>query len=296
MQAIISRYLALLVVIVLSHFTNQTQFFATVTCIGLAHYVLALIYSKKAIFRLNGQRTLQIKFGLWIVAAIAMARYNLPPILFYFGLHHALTESYCFEVSTSDWFNKTSVKASRFWFVLFSYLVVLGETPPLNHVPHWIFLGGFIVPFVLFCWQLISASKMPRPLSIWPVLLYELPLCLILVLSFYVTISFLQVILYHFLFWAVLPFLKKWDISKQETLKYVFLSVGVTTFFYLLLPASGTHWAMPIWKLAFFFWIFGGVHISLSFAMSAANPDFIVRFFGSSKIQCSNVPVLSGRK
>jgi hypothetical protein len=98
-------------------------------------------------------------------------------------------------------------------------------------------------------------------------------------LSLLVKISFLQMVMYHFVLWTIIPVPVLRAAGTHKLIEYALLSFGTLDLFAALTITQLGSNLVPLSAVysQFYFWSY--VHITASFALSAAHPDWIVQLF-----------------
>jgi hypothetical protein len=101
----------------------------------------------------------------------------------------------------------------------------------------------------------------------------------IAVVSLTVTFSYLHVVLYHVISWTFYPIPKLWAQGARQLAIYVGLTTLSIAGFLLVSPLGlfTTRYAVMIFQKQFIMWTY--MHITASFVLSNAHPDWIVDLF-----------------
>lgn len=256
---------------------------------GFAHYLLALRYSGGPLRQVLDAPTQVLSLIGLLLLGIAFYQTDLPLIL-YFGAHHALNEAYARRslVSAPRVAAGMAGPPARFdargaayaaAFHALAYLTVLRWSPELAPVdPHWIWIGlsvtGFLVARVV--WQLRRRVAGRQLLDLCAP---ELTSAALVVLSLFIHVTFLQVVFFHFLLWAVLPIDRIRQRGTAALGEYAALSGATIGVFLVLSPLGPAPLRIGAGRFTELFLLLSYLHITLSFALSDAHPGWAIRFF-----------------
>ncbi len=272
---------------------SNENFRAMVVLLGLTHYVVAFLYSRH-IARSFGQRGSSAvgAFSLLTLITLAMALKQSPPILFFFGIHHVLSEVYIPQTIYQDLSTALTSSFTKFVRGMFHFLCYLFAVrgnmtqifialpePPENM---WIII--LLVSAIIYVFSILR-SKMASNIKL-DFLLSE-SLFFFLAFRYYGQgVGIHTLLCYHFVFWAIYPLFKLKKSGFGALRSYTILSIGIAFLIFLsfISMAKGDlahvarvlilHGTQPLL-------FFGYLHIGLSFALSKDNPIFIRRFFSS---------------
>ena len=251
-----------------------------VYALAFSHYFMALLYSRKQIRAVQANRSSYLAV-LGLLALGSSVYFGKFSLVVYFGIHHAFNESYLLNGVTKAW-QRPEIRALRpaaAAAVFFAYLFLLRDHAELGSVPRAIFLAGAAASFTVFAFLFTKASAFMSPRERIDNCAAELSLLVLLALSLSVTVRFLYVVAYHFVFWALRPVPKMLRAGGPEMKRYLGLTLALLAGSYWVSPLGVVHYPM---KDSFFFQQFtlwSYLHITLSFALSDLHPDWIVRLF-----------------
>lgn len=242
----------------------------------------------------NSQRGLSSSFRVYWKKALIMLLIPLSLILgfkfgalglvFYFALHHAISETY----SHISFFEKNIFFNFLYCLIVLSSFLIAcrGDFAAYDSL----ILCCYVV-FLLSLLLLLSISKkhfyklesIKGLLVSHPWLVLAPVLCL---LTIFKPISWLVLILYHFAFWGMLPLFRN-DIFKgnKERLKVfwkdtiIWNGLGLLGIGLIVVLSSQFVDFRLFQMIILFFHIATYWHISISFIISGANPEFIKRIF-----------------
>lgn len=246
---------------------------------GLAHYLLSFYYAAGRMRGLVASPTLAlplVSLGL-LLLVVYFLKFPLP---IYFGIHHACNEGYLRRYhhqanGTAD----PQLPAFRTLFHLAAYLCILRHDAYVGQVPElwlWLLLA---VSGLLYTRQLLIANQSLQGLSRLRDSSVEWLVLGVVGLSLLVKITFLQMVMYHFVLWTIVPIPVLRAAGTNKLSEYALLSVGTLGLFAALTISQLGSNLVPLSAVysQFYFWSY--VHITASFALSAAHPDWIVRLF-----------------
>ncbi len=253
--------------------------------VGFSHYFLATYYSKHKI--VNTLVSPKQYFPLLVLAMLAYVSYtySASSILLYFGLHHALSEGYLYQRRSKLSLNNTriaQIQTASFVVHLSGFILLvrqdrLYDFDALN-LPAIIL---FIVSLSIFVSLIWRCRRQISPAQFGLLAGSEGLLVAALLITLVYPITFLHVVFYHFMFWALMPFLRL-STGFQVNIKSLVIYIVLTAISLLVIvkisplyhPTSSRFFKFEDW-----FYILSYAHISLSFATSSANPRWINSLF-----------------
>ncbi|MGB7451574.1 MAG: hypothetical protein WBM36_05560 [Lysobacterales bacterium] len=246
---------------------------------GLAHYLLSFYYAAGRMRGLVVSPTLALP--LVSLGLLLLVVYFLEfPLQIYFGIHHACNEGYLRHYHRqANGIADSQLPAFRTLFHLAAYLCILRHDAYVGQVPEiwlWLFLA---VSGLLYARQLLIANQSLQGLSRLRDSSVEWLVLGVIGLSLLVKITFLQMVMYHFVLWTIVPIPVLRAAGTHKLTEYALLSVGTLGLFAALTISQLGSNLVPLSAVysQFFFWSY--VHITASFALSAAHPDWIVQLF-----------------
>nr|CAA9213311.1 putative membrane protein [uncultured Armatimonadetes bacterium] len=265
---------------------GKTPWLEIAFSLGFGHYLLSLLYAKKQIARVV--REPQTLAACAVLVAGAGALYvNGFSLVIYFGVHHVFNEVYLLgrAVRLDD---GADARRLRLWSILLNFFIYFGllrHHAELGFVPREtlvnVLLAGLAVGYPAFFFYLLRLRRSLTTAQLVDLCTFEVLGFLLLVVSCFVNIWFVQIVFYHFVFWALFPLPRMAAQGRGPALTYVALNVAATAFFLLLSPLAllPVHLSAGQWDAQFRFWSY--LHITLSFALSTAHPAWITRWFQS---------------
>jgi hypothetical protein len=258
---------------------EQATWVSVVYSFGLAHYLISLIYSKNQINELLDQaHALVPLFAVFLLgAALYLSQFAL---IFYFAFHHAFNEAYVVDrtISAAD----SSVKAFRGSAVLlhlFIYFFLLRRGIGLHWTDVSLVLAGLVACAVVFFYYLYRIRSLLNFSNLLENSAFEFLLLLLAGASFFITFTFHQIVLFHFIFWSIFPIPKLLAVGSNAIWRYAGLTAACVAGFFLLSPAGVFSYPFQgsRFEKQFVFWSY--VHITASLALSNAHPRWIIDLF-----------------
>jgi len=259
--------------------------------LGFAHYFLALRYSTRQMgqaLKTVPQALLLLGLALFTVALYA----DDFPLVAYFGLHHALNEAYlrrapaALAPASHRRFHAAAVALQAV-----AYVTVLRSARGFSWVDAKWLVAALGLALGLFLRELSRLQPRVPARQGLDLCASEVAALLLVVVSLFVRVTFLQAVLYHFVLWALLPLEAMRQRARLGLGEYVGLSAGLVGMFVLLSPLgpAPTRINAIAFSQQFLFWSY--VHITLSFALSDAHPAWMIRLFRGSAPQAVSPPV-----
>ena len=260
---------------------NANQWIALVIGFGFAHYLLSFYYARSGIRIAISNPSLLLP--LVSLGALLAAVYFLDfPLEVYFGIHHACNESYLKRSHSSNGIGNTAqLPAARALLHLAAYLCILRLDPEIGQIPE-AFLWSFLaIAALLYLYQfratlqkgVTGISDVVRDSSV------ELMALILVGLSLFTHITFLQFVMYHFVLWTIIPVPGIKQQGKNQLAEYGLLTVGTLLFFIVLIANQlfSSYLNLSFYYSQFIVWSY--IHITTSFALSSAHPKWIVGLF-----------------
>lgn len=282
---VLYKLIGLISVFLLILFTTDQWIF--VTSWALAHYLISFIYSVKSI---RPKKENFIKFcaliGLIIIAIYSGRQYS-HLILWFFGIHHALSETYAFNNEAP--FNEVGRKLkllnfSCFFLNLFLFLnIVSFDSLFQNAIPNYILLNLLAISalaYLICFFKMNNLNKVTRK----NILIFQaLGLTFLIYNHLHLgpPILLIHIILYHIFYWTI------WPISKMTRTSSISLYVALTmicSIGFLMWMKLDFYHSPKTWRHyveIFKFW--GFFHIITSIGLSRDNPQLIINFFNWKK-------------
>ncbi len=252
---------------------------------GLTHYLLSFYYAASRMRGLVASPALAlplVSLGL-LLTVVYFLKF---PLEIYFGIHHACNEGYLRRYhrqakDTPD----PQLPALSTLFHLAAYLCILRHDAYVSQVPEawlWLFLA---VSGLLYARQVSIGNQQQQGLARLKGTSVEWLMLAAVGVSLLVEITFLQMVMYHFVLWTIVPIPMLRAAGTHKLVEYALLSVATLSLFVVLTISQLGASVVPFSALfsQFYFWSY--VHITTSFALSAAHPDWIVQLFRQPQTQ-----------
>lgn len=253
---------------------------ALVFSVGFGHYALSVIYAKEPI-----RRVLSRPRSIIALLALALLSYALFTrqfsLLILFAIHHVFNEVYLPDrvLKITDKAHLIALRFTRLALNAFAFVIMVRHAPEFVRWDGPLLYAGLAASAVALTLLILPLRK-SAPHGVWlDLCAFEAVGLLMVALSFYTRITFLDIVLYHFVFWALYPLPKMFERGPRPALTYLGLNVALTTAFFLVSPSSpAARLFNPAqWEDQFRFWSY--FHIATAFALSTAFPVWITRWF-----------------
>ena len=307
----ILRLTSILVVVLIRWFCSSAEdevvWVAIVMSLGLGHYLLAIVYSQRQIIQSFSQPASAVPLLILLLlgstlylpvigAARVLPTYRQIVLLFFFGLHHVFNEVFLTSrLITPQHYARTWLyRTNGVVLHLLLYFFLLRNDPILRltfydislesarHLVNALF-AGLIVSYLVFFFSLYQMRRYLRGARWIDACAFELGAVALIVISFgRYRFEFLDIVCYHFIFWVIYPATKLWSQGRGPLLRYVLWTVALTGGLLLVSPIGVVPYKYGLDRPSFYseqFTLWSFIHITGSFAMSNANPWWIVRWF-----------------
>ncbi|MCZ6782390.1 MAG: hypothetical protein O7G30_03685 [Proteobacteria bacterium] len=253
---------------------------AVVWSISFGHYGIGLWYSRTQVLAAGRLPGGLLRFALLGVAGGTLY-WSDWPLTYYFGIHHALNESYMLDRVTRAASSRQvrSLRAAGLVLHLVLYAALLRHRSPFAMLDAAWLLGALALSYTLFAVMLARARDVMSRRELFDNASLEVVGLGLLAASTVVDFNVLQIACYHFIFWILYPIRAQGRAGGRALLGYLALTLGVTSVFVAFSPLAifETHFAKATYKELFVGLSF--LHITLSFAVSSANPGWIRKRF-----------------
>jgi hypothetical protein len=292
----------LLCVLLASGAQNLNNWVFLVYSLTFAHFAVSLVYSRRQV-----ADALRQPYGLVPLVSLALITtalyFGQVSLLYYFAFHHAFNEAFILSGTLPA--ENDDVKAFRGSAVLvhlFLYFLILrgqagftlspwspvfpliaGRTGGNRYLLLYLLAGGFTASYALFFFYLYRIRRLLTRRTLLENCGAEIVGIFIAVVSLSVTFSYLHVVLYHVISWTFYPIPKMWAQSGRQLAAYVGLTVASVAGFLLISPLGlfPTRYAVAVFQKQFILWTY--IHITSSFVLSNAHPDWVVNLFRRRK-------------
>ncbi|HEY1373569.1 MAG TPA: hypothetical protein VGH50_13955 [Candidatus Binatia bacterium] len=300
----------LLCVLVASQFRHLNNWIFFVYAVTFAHFAVSLIYSRRQVAQAFKQ-----PYGLVPLLSIALITVGLyfgqVSLLYYFALHHAFNEAFILSGTLPS--ENDDVKAFRgsavlvhlflYFFILRGqagftlspwspiYPLVAGRTGGNRYLLSYLLAGGFAASYAVFFFYLYRIRRFLDRRTLIENCGGEIVGLFIAVVSLSVTFSYLHVVLYHVISWTFYPIPKLWAQGARQLGAYLGLTILSLAGFLLVSPLGlfSSRYAVMIFQKQFIMWTY--IHITASFVLSNAHPDWIVNLFRHKRYPAVGAPV-----
>jgi hypothetical protein len=271
--------------------------------LALAHYALAVIYSRRQI----GEAFTR-PYGLVPLLSIVLLGAGMYlgqfSLLLLFGFHHAFNEAFITRVTLPT--DNSDVKSLRGSAVLVHFLLYLfilrgqaglayGSSNPFytfvagygaasRYTAFFVLVGALAVSYGVFFYYLYRVRRLLTIRTLIENCGLEILGLAVAAASLTLFFSYLYFVLYHVVFWSLFPLPKIASAGKAQVGWYVGLSAGFMALFVALSPLGpvfSSRYAANFFQKQFILWTY--IHITSSFLLSNAHPEWIVNLFRPMK-------------
>jgi hypothetical protein len=272
---------------------DETIFGSAVTSIGFGHYLLSIWYARTRLSGLSRDRQTAAATLAAVVAGGLLYGVGFPLIV-YFAAHHVCNEAYI-TAGISDRLRldrrrqlRTTaiVLHSVLYFTLlrseFADIFVrrgyIASAADIQQ-PTLYFFIPLIVAYIAYFATLFRVRDELSRRSLLELSVLEIAGLVLLAVSFVTPIRFLDVVCYHFVFWWFYPASKLAQRGTAAVLQYAAWMVILIAGTFSLSPAVIPDYPFrgSIYLKQFLLW--SHIHITSSFFLSSAHPEWIRRWF-----------------
>jgi hypothetical protein len=285
--------------LVVAYSPTQKILLNIVYSLALAHYVLAFVYSRRQItdaFR-QPYGLVPLLSIVFLGAGLYAGQFSL---LFFFGLHHAFNEAFIMRATLSA--DDPDVKSLRGSAVLVHFLLylfilrrqagfTLGSSNPFytfvtgygavsKYLPFILLVGALVASYGVFFYYLYRLRRLLTARTLIENCGLEILGLVVAAASFTVFFSYLYFVLYHVVFWSLFPLPKISAAGKAQLGWYLGLSAACVAAFVVISPIGPvftSRYAAYLFQKQFILWTY--IHITSSFLLSNAHPEWIVNLF-----------------
>lgn len=264
---------------------EEIYFTTLVLGTGIPHIILGAKYSKRGLQNaFNNYRNKTLILMFLPLSLIFGFNYGAVGLIFYFAIHHAISETY----SHKSLFQNSGLFNLAYGILVGSSFLIACRNDIIEYsfLFFWCYLLFFASAITLIFFikkQYIKIDSVKELLQTHPWLVGAPVLC---ILTIYNPISWYVLILYHYVFWGFLPLFRRdmfqGDKSKLKTFwKDAIKWNGLGTIAIgLLVYISAKQVDFRLFQMILLAFYIGNYwHISVSFVISGANPQFIRRLF-----------------
>lgn len=257
----------------------HSYWLAAVIGLGFTHYALSFYYARSRITALatNPASALPV---LSLGGLFCVVYFLEFPLEVYFGIHHAFNEAYLKRYGEKSGAAQESMAPYRCLLHLAAYFCVLRNDTHLSQFPAGLLWGFIAVSCVLYGLKAKASQVDRRFNALVTDHCVEVSLLVAVAVSCFVEINFLQVVMYHFVLWTLLPLPMMRRRGGGHLEQYLLLTGATLALIFgalLLVPAGKLSAVLVVALSQFYLWSY--LHISASMALSSAHPNWIVKLF-----------------
>ncbi|HXV18854.1 MAG TPA: hypothetical protein VD883_02120, partial [Candidatus Omnitrophota bacterium] len=271
MNTSLFRLASLLVTVgAVSTLQDQEMFRNLVYCFAYGHYLLAVFYSKRQIQSAASQPDSLFSTALLLGAGVLLFIFTEGFLPILFTIHVALEEAYL--NSKDPRFPSGALSA----LLICLYLFLFRDTEYARIVHPRLWLAAAVSAWIFFGVCLYRVHRLLSPKELLSRTGPALIVGSAAVISFFYHVSFIQIALYHFLFWLFYPS------AKMPGLRFPALMTAVAGTAFLFSPMGFFPAPMDTSLFRKGFLLLSYLHISYSFILSDAQPAWIARLLRPS--------------
>jgi hypothetical protein len=272
---------------------NEVTWQSAVTSIGFGHYLLSMWYARGRLSKLGAEWATALPTLGAVIAGTLLYAIGFPLII-YFAAHHVCNEAYI-AVQASDGLSPQVQRRLRTLAIILHTLLYftllrsefanvfvrrgyLDSADDMQRLP-LLFFGPLLLAYAAYFATLFSVhSKLDRR-SLLELSAFEIAGLALLAVSFFTPIRFLDLVCYHFVFWWFYPASKLAQRGRSGVLQYAAWMVVLVGATFMLSPAVLPDYPFrdSIYLKQFLLW--SHIHITSSFFLSSAHPQWIRRWF-----------------
>jgi len=257
----------------------STSWLSLVYGLGFSHYALALLYSTRAARPVLTQPHSLAALGV-VIAAGTYLYLNVFPLYIYFGVHHVFNEVYMRRRLIPGELNTVALRISAVVLHVIAYFLLLRAQAiaASGYLP--LVLAGLVAAVGVYVSTLVRGRR-ALSISRWiDLTAFEVIVLALVPVAFVYPFTLEQVVCYHFIFWILYPLRRLTGSGLGRALGvYLILTMASIGVFLLISPLGPLTLRVPVRSFVDQFILWSYVHITLSFALSAAHPDWITRWF-----------------
>ena len=301
----IIRIISIIAVVVIKMLCPELiSWISIILSIAFGHYLISILYSKRQIGQAFTQphSALALLVLLMLGSTLFVTEFNL---VIFFAIHHVFNEVYLTNhlLTKKDSARAVMLRVSGLIVHLLIYFILLRGDRRLMflHGEHLSFLtrdtviAALVVAYLFFAISLYLMRQQLKGTKLISCCGFEVVALIVVAATYHwnVKIRFLDIVLYHFMFWMAFPMVKTVQQGVAPTVRYVVLTVVCTGVFLLVSPIGVVHYDMfesarpylSLEKTVFFqqFILWSYLHITATFALSSANPGWIARWFSPNQ-------------
>ncbi len=272
----LSRMLCMAAVLLATNLGNA-KFNLCVMVLGLMHYMLALVYSRKQFASVMSDIRTAAIFVLVTVGGYFCWFLHFP-IAWLSILHHNFNEVYMRDTFQDRNRQTKYLRLSCVVLNVLLFCAILRRDQGLKWIDERFLFGGLIVAALWYFTVLVSSRRYFTTKQLIDNSVYELASFGILVLSMVRPVSIMHLFLYHFLFWEAYPLPKILRSGPAAVSTFVGWHLLFIPIAFLLTPTSPVAQQLGLQGTFVFF---AYIHIAMSFGLSTTQPTWLNRLFGN---------------
>lgn len=267
-----SRLLSFAILSISITFLSERSFIFYTSVIGIAHYIVALLFSSTIIKAFLKNESLILRSFLILIALFVFSWLKVLPMVLFFGVHHLFSELY-----TEEKIQDSKIDFKNLILILFHgsfYCLFAKNEPIFSFIPpkyyYWIFF--IIAPYYLY----LTTQNNQKNLKKYSTFSIYIAIA---VISFYFPLKAYYIIFYHFIFWFFYPTSNLLNKSKYDFVKYLIIMVVTILIVYFIYQT----YLLDINNAFYHLYVLGYLHITLSFFLSKLNPQIFIKYLLGQK-------------
>ena len=282
------RILTVLFIVLASQLGNRT-FTLIVLTIGYAHYVLAMIYSRRQLKSIITDARTLVVFSLTTLGAVVLAAVNFP-VAWLSVLHHNFNEVYMRDAFKMRSQKTKFLRLSCIVMNISIFLAILRTDPALRSVNPQLVFAAVAFSTIWYATMLIRSRHDFTVRQMIDSSIYEVGSFAVLAVSLEYRVTLLHLFLYHFVFWGLYPIPNMVKKGAGSVRTYVAWNVLLLPIIWVLC-ANYNISSVSVTKL--FGW-FGYIHIAMSFGLSREQPTWLIKMFQAPARKLASVAPVGG--
>jgi hypothetical protein len=282
------RTLSLMSLLILYVFLSFNVYLLALSALGLGHYVMSALYSRKIVLGYLQNKKLFLNFGLLILLSLALTYFAWPGLIVLFGIHHLFTEVYAPNTiyPREHFLQEKKLLIVRYIFHIFAYVLVVQAVMGNRFIVLRYEIAAFIATAITY-FLFIGRSMISKKIKL-DLFLAELTFFFLVLFSLWASLGFLGLLFYHFIFWFYFPLHKLKTNGFANIRKYLFETLIITG---IILTGLSFIDAQNMREFNFvrsshslyYLKLFSYIHIVTALALSKMNPEFIQSLFSAQK-------------
>jgi hypothetical protein len=273
------RILSILIVIAASRLTGSSaMLFAATVATALAHLILSVVYSRKQLAGIRGD-----KRSTWLLIAGVPASMGMYfggySMGLYFAIHHVFNEVYSVR-NSADVVDGGNLRLWRLIMASFVVATAMRTYEAIQSVDARLLFAGLAISYLVYLVKLINRrSHIGGFTGVLGAMGFECIGLGAVAISLVAQINIIHLAFYHFVFWSIYPIVGLMKKSALAPLRFVAANVVLSVLFWGISPFGYAPWRFEISQWVVIFQFFTFIHITSAFSLSAAHPQWIRRIF-----------------